>query len=301
MKDNQFLPAYEPAGTVLQAQTSPPHHLLVVDDDPSLRELNTLMLARAGYEAEGAEDGAAAWQALNTNNYDLLITDNNMPNLSGVELLKKLRATHMELPVIMATGRLPEEEFARYPWLKPAAVLLKPYTPDAMLRTVKKVLREADRTDDEPWQCPTKSPRRILVVDEDRDLCRLYADVLAPPNFHVHVAQDGDAGWEALQGNQYDLLITEHDLPKLTGINLVRKLRAAHMDLPVVMAARRLPAYELARNESLHFAALLPKPFAIETLLDTVQNVLRATTSAGEQSDPPWDWRVQSSAGVLRV
>jgi DNA-binding response OmpR family regulator len=66
-----------------------------------------------------------------------------MPKVSGVDLLKKLRAARMVLPVIMATGTLPKEELARYPWLQPAATLLKPYTSEDMLRTVKRVLREA--------------------------------------------------------------------------------------------------------------------------------------------------------------
>jgi len=50
----------------------------------------------------------------------------------------------MALPVVMATGTLPKEEFTRQPWLQPAAMLPKPYTAEEMLRTVKKVLHEAD-------------------------------------------------------------------------------------------------------------------------------------------------------------
>jgi FixJ family two-component response regulator len=53
-------------------------------------------------------------------------------------------------------------------------------------------------------------------------------------------------GWEALQANNYSLLITEPDLPKLTGVELVRKLSAARMALPVVLAAGRLATEELA-------------------------------------------------------
>ena len=133
----------EAASTPLQFQTNPPDHILVVEDDNFFRRLNAAVLAQSGYEVDTAEDGAAAWQALNTDSYDLLITDNRMPKVSGVDLLKKLRAARMVLPVIMATGTLPKEEFARYPWLQPAATLLKPYTSEDMLRTVKRVLREA--------------------------------------------------------------------------------------------------------------------------------------------------------------
>jgi DNA-binding response OmpR family regulator len=121
-------------------------HILVAEDDALLRHLNTEMLRGSGYEVDDAADGAAAWQALNADIYDLLITDNSMPKVSGVELLEKLRAARLALPVIMATGIPPTEEFTRYPWLQPAAMLLKPYTLEQMLKTVKKVLREADNT-----------------------------------------------------------------------------------------------------------------------------------------------------------
>ena len=142
---------------------------------------------------------------------------------------------------------------------------------------------------------PTKGqaipPRHILVVDEDRDLCRLYADALTRPGYCVDAAEDGAAGWAALQASRYHLLITENDLPNLTGVELVRKLRAARMALPVVMAAERLPAEELVRNPSLQLAATLLKPFTVDALLDTVTNVLRATENPREQTEPLPTWQ----------
>jgi DNA-binding response OmpR family regulator len=78
-----------------------------------------------------------------------------MPKLTGIELVKKLHATRMALPFIMAVGRLPKEEFTRYPWLQPAATLLKPYTKSELLGTVKKVLRAT---------VSARSPREILLA-----------------------------------------------------------------------------------------------------------------------------------------
>ncbi|MBE0544257.1 MAG: response regulator, partial [Verrucomicrobia bacterium] len=80
------------------------HRILVVDDDDSIRQLNTAVLTRAGYTVDAAEDGVVAWHALNAESYDLLITDNNMPALTGIELLQKMRAARMCLPVIVASG-----------------------------------------------------------------------------------------------------------------------------------------------------------------------------------------------------
>ena len=150
-------------------------------------------------------------------------------------------------------------------------------------------------------QCPTDPRHRILVVDDDSDLRLLYTEALARPGYHVDAVIDGAAGWEALRANNYNLLITEHSLPRLTGVELVRKLRAARMAVPVVMAAVRLPTQELARNPSLQLAAMLPKPFYISELLETVRTVLRVTDSPREQIAALPNWRSQPSAVSLWV
>jgi DNA-binding NtrC family response regulator len=72
--------------------------------------------------------------------YDLLITDNDLPALSGVDLLKRLHAACFILPVIMATGNYPQEEFIRHPHLPPATMLLKPYTAAALVTVVDGIL-----------------------------------------------------------------------------------------------------------------------------------------------------------------
>ena len=124
----------------LQRQPNLRQRILVVDDDPLIRRLNSEVLIYSGYRVDAADDGASAWDALLVNDYDLLITDNDMPKVTGVDLLKKVHATRMAMPVVMATGTLPAWEFAQYPWLKPAAVVIKPYTFDELLETVKEVL-----------------------------------------------------------------------------------------------------------------------------------------------------------------
>ena len=158
--------------------------------------------------------------------------------------------------------------------------------------------REPART---PLQCPTNRFHRILVVDKDSDLRMLYTEALAQPGYAVDVVEDGAAGWEALQANPYDLLIVENDVPHLSGVELVRKLRSARMLLPVVMATERLPVHELAANPSLQLAATLAKPFAMEALLDTVKHALRATISPLEQIGPPPHWQTQPAAHALRL
>ena len=121
--------------------------ILVVDDDVCNRQLITEMLIQSGYEADPAADGAAGWEALQASNYDLTITDNKMPRMTGIEMIEKLHSARMTLPVIMATRYLPMNEFARKPWLKPDATLQRPFSNDDLLEAVKKVLLMDDGND----------------------------------------------------------------------------------------------------------------------------------------------------------
>lgn len=128
-----------------QNYANPTHRILLVDDDVYARELNAGVLIRFGYNVDTAEDGAAAWKALHDVSYDLLITDNRMPRVTGMELIKQLRSEDVAMPIILASGTAPTEELKRHPWLQVDAMLPKPFTLAELLDTVIKVLSASDR------------------------------------------------------------------------------------------------------------------------------------------------------------
>src|SRR5580658_2130632 len=76
-------------------QTDLPHRILVVDDDGDTRQLSIDILVGCGYEVEAAKDGAAGWDALQAKSYDLVITDNLMPKMTGIEMLEKVFYAHI--------------------------------------------------------------------------------------------------------------------------------------------------------------------------------------------------------------
>ena len=144
MKDNQIPQTAEPASETLQNQTNRPQRILVVDDEPLILHLNVNGLIAAGYQVDAAEDGTAAWDALQLNNYDLIITDNTMPRMTGIQMIEKMHIAGMVVPVIMASGILPKDELAQSPRLQPVATLPKPYTAVKLLEMVKRVLGETN-------------------------------------------------------------------------------------------------------------------------------------------------------------
>jgi CheY-like chemotaxis protein len=122
------------------------YRILVAEDDEDIRRLNIEVLAGSGYKVDAAADGAIAWETLQLSHYHLLVTDYNMPKMSGVELLLKLHAAGMAVPVVMASGTIPMDKLKRHPWLQIDATLIKPYTPDDLLAAVRYVLHVTNVT-----------------------------------------------------------------------------------------------------------------------------------------------------------
>jgi DNA-binding NtrC family response regulator len=143
MNNGEILRTGESANALARCRTRRSQRVLLVDDEILIRHVCARVLRSFGYQTETANDGAAAWKALQANIYDLLITDNNMPRVSGVELVKKVRSAHMALPVILVSGDLPTRELDDNPWLQPVATLAKPFTGEELLGTVKRVLCES--------------------------------------------------------------------------------------------------------------------------------------------------------------
>ena len=131
-----------PEGTpVRQHQAVEPRtRILYVDDDAPTRKLGELVLARSGYEVDTAEDGVEAWAALHEHEYQLLITEHQMPRRTGLELIRQVRRAHLAVPIIMASGpmdALPKDELPR---LECRAMLAKPFTPEQLVLLVREVL-----------------------------------------------------------------------------------------------------------------------------------------------------------------
>ena len=106
-----------------------------------MRALNARVLTWSGYKVQTAIHGAEAWKALELRNYDLLITENVMPYVTGMQLLKHLRSRGLTMPVIMASKTSPAKELKLHPGLRLEAALRKPVTSDKLLQTVKNVLQ----------------------------------------------------------------------------------------------------------------------------------------------------------------
>lgn len=139
--------------------------ILVAEDDPSFGSLLADILESAGHKAVLVDDGAKALEALRQGSYDLLISDQRMPVVDGLELLRRLPALNVVVPVIMLTayGSIPDAvEAVR---LGAAEYLTKPLpSPAALLAVVKRLLAPRERGEELVTVDPTMQ-RVLALVD----------------------------------------------------------------------------------------------------------------------------------------
>jgi PAS domain S-box-containing protein len=121
--------------------------LLVVEDEPEVRQLTERILTSAGYLVMTASGGAEALSVTSAENVDLLLTDLVMPGMLGSELVERLRADRPELKVVIMSGYshavLSGSEIADSPW---SAFIEKPFTADGLLRAVRELLDVGEAT-----------------------------------------------------------------------------------------------------------------------------------------------------------
>lgn len=115
-------------------------HILIADDHTLIRELVAEALKDSGYNVDCVADGEEAWDALCKEDYDLLITDNEMPRLTGLDLLHRIRTSPFELPAILMSGNLPTKADGFEKDLARGGTLAKPFSLDQILEMVHAVL-----------------------------------------------------------------------------------------------------------------------------------------------------------------
>ena len=116
--------------------------ILFVDDSKTIREMLESTLSQAGYETIQAEDGIEALRVLGNDRVDLIITDINMPNMDGIELIKRLRKhiVHRVTPILVLTTEAQPDKKHQGKEAGATGWIVKPFTPLKLCATIERVL-----------------------------------------------------------------------------------------------------------------------------------------------------------------
>ena len=116
--------------------------IITVDDSASVRQMVSFTLREAGYQVIEAVDGKDALSKLNGSSVNMVLTDLNMPNMDGLELIRQVRANPVcrFIPVVMLTTESQTEKKQQGKAAGATGWIVKPFKPEQLLAVVKKVL-----------------------------------------------------------------------------------------------------------------------------------------------------------------
>ena len=123
-----------------------PPKILVVDDDPAINEMLTIVLDAEGFQTESVSDGADAVPAFRSSNPDLILLDLMLPNMNGVDICREIRK-ESAVPIVMLTAKTDTVDVVLGLESGADDYITKPFKPKELVARIRARLR---RTDDEP-------------------------------------------------------------------------------------------------------------------------------------------------------
>ncbi|MCB9694931.1 MAG: response regulator [Alphaproteobacteria bacterium] len=251
--------------------------VLVVDDDPGVRELMARTLAGSGYQVLTASTGDQALARAKSYRPHVITLDVMMPGMDGWSVLGRLKEEPelRDVPVVMVS--MVDERRKGYA-LGATAYLTKPIDRARLVELVSAFRAGTDGLD-------------VLVVDDDPDVRELVRRTLANSEIHVREAEDGHAALSALEERRPGLVLLDLMMPGMDGFELLDAIGqiGTYDELPViVLSALDLTAEQKAQLESRVEAVLEKGSCSQEELLRLVRDrvTAHALERAGASSEP---------------
>jgi len=207
--------------------------ILVVEDNPITRKMLRVVLQAEGYSVVEATDGREALAAVEEARPDLVLQDLILPDMDGVELLRRLRAvTGAELPVLALSGFLSRLEQLQTSEEGFTALLVKPIEPSRLVESVRIYLPRP-----RPTGTARGKGRRVLVVDDDPVQLKLTRLRFSQFGFETTTALGMSTAVAAARREHPDVILSDVFMPDGDGFQLCLELRRdpGLGDIPVVL------------------------------------------------------------------
>ena len=201
--------------------------ILLVDDEQSQRSVIQQFLLPMGVEIDEAASGREALELAAKNRYDLIIMDIVMPGINGYEVTEKLRQGEFgseasNIPIVAYTA---EPAYIARPMSEKIgmqALISKPCSQSELINALRSVFQQGMSVGRDENVIATV---RILLVDDSALNRSLLAMLLSDTGHYPATAVNGEEGWEMLNKEPFDLLITDIHMPDMDGLELTRRLR----------------------------------------------------------------------------
>lgn len=249
--------------------------LLLVDDSRTFRRLVKPSLEQEGYEVIEAVDGEQALRIIRANQIDIIISDVDMPTIDGITLCRIIRQQEgLSTPVLLLSSRQTDQAIISGFNAGADDYIIKSDHSATQKVVVPELLSRIERLMNSTHS--QGRPERILVVEDSATMLYQLKNSLSIQGFQVDVAKDGLSGWEKLNSNSYDLIITDYDMPYVDGLELCTRIRQSNQfeNLPIIIETSKDSRADQVKIRSIGIQAFITKPFSPDRMIAEVERVL---------------------------
>lgn len=125
--------------------------------------------------------------------------------------------------------------------------------------------------------------KRILIIDDDKDLSMIVQDMYEDYGYQVTLAMDSEEAYGLLEKNPYHMILLDINLPRITGFEICRELRKIST-IPIIFASARTSEDDRITGLDIGGDDFLPKPYSLKELLSRTNSILRRTYGFEEQN-----------------
>jgi DNA-binding NtrC family response regulator len=237
--------------------------VLVVDDDPMLLSLLVDTLQTIGYEVVGAQGGVPALDRLAHNRFDLMVSDIKMPDIDGIQLLKKVRRHYPGMPVLFITGYASPQMIGE---ASPDGFLAKPFRIQHIEALIEQTLARRNGAD-------VRTTRKVLVVDHDDDFRANLTEALNDSRYIPFAAVDVSEAMRELENGDFDAIITDIADPQIDSAALTQMVRTRYPQTAVIAVGADDGSLFAKNHQVSLYAGYLQKPFNLGSIIDLLDKI----------------------------
>jgi CheY-like chemotaxis protein len=254
-----------------------------VDDEPYVRDVLAEYLRARGLEVAEASNGLEALLRFKHARPDAIVLDILMPRLGGLRTLRRIRALDSSITVVVVTGTADADLRRQMEGYGVAAILAKPVKLDDLWSALGvaetedpgRPLPQPPRASSPPAAtAEPASAGRILVVDDEPEICSMLVDFLTKAGYRARSVPDGLIALESMREDEPDVVLLDIAMPRLSGIDALTAIHETARHVKVVMISGT-DDFEVARAALAHGAFdFVAKPLDFKYLAQIVQSAI---------------------------
>lgn len=248
---------------------------LVIDDAAYIRRIikGILMGSCHFTEVDECENGEIGVLQVLSNplRYHLIVLDWNMPVKNGIEFLREIRCREITIPVMMCTSEGDKLSIINAIKAGTSDYILKPFTGTVLEAKVSKIMNHHN------LRSTLVPVKRALVIDDSKSVRAIISKTLRERMLCTDIveADDGDVGIEKFEGQKFDVVILDWEMPRMNGIEVLRQIRITDITTPVIMATANTEIDHMVKAFDAGATNFISKPFQPDELAELVKQTIQ--------------------------